>query len=208
MRLYISGGSHIHRNTDEREEEILAALNGQPDVIFEEASKDTGDDSGGWAEILSAPLIIVVLVSWTLLLRFSSTIFGSDRELKDRLYNEDNVQRVKVDHSLTPFISESRKLWAFANWIPILISVPLALTNLRVGLFFMFIFAAVISLSFIAATVAPRNYAIALNIMKANKHNQYDSGVLVVGNEHSEEIKNHIQSASTQIEIVDVPREE
>jgi hypothetical protein len=54
MRLYISGGKHVHRNTTERENEIFNALNGQPDVIFEEASEDT-NNSGGWATILTAP---------------------------------------------------------------------------------------------------------------------------------------------------------
>lgn len=202
MRLYISGGKHVHRNTTERENEIFNALNGQPDVIFEEASEDT-NNSGGWATILTAPLIVISLNIYLLFLRLFSIPFGSDKELQNRLYDGKTVDRIKVDRSLLPFISESRKLWILSNWVSILISLTMAVHDVYVGLFFIVVFGTVIMLSFIAATVAPRNYAIALNIMKAAKHNQYQSGVLIVGDEHREEVKSHIESASAEIEIID-----
>lgn len=206
MRLYISGGKHIHRNTTERENNILAALNGRPDVIFEEATEETNDSSGGWVDIFTAPLIMISLNIYFLFLRLFSIPFGSDSELKDRLYDGEAVERVKVDRSLLPVISEARKLWILSNWVSILISLVIAVSSIYVGMFFLLVFATVTTLSFIAATVAPRNYAIALNIMKAVKQNQYESGVLVVGDEHREEITSHIKSASNEIEIVDDPK--
>lgn len=208
MRLYISGGKHIHRNTTERENATFTALNGQPDVIFEEASEDSSNNSGNWAAILTAPLIVVSLNFYILFLRLFSIPFGSDSELKSRLYDGEAVDRIKVDRSLLPFISEARKLWILSNWVSILISLTLAVFDIYVGLFFIVVFATVITLSFIAATVAPRNYAIALNLMKAAQQNEYESGVLIVGEEHREEIKSHIESASNEIEIIDDPEPE
>lgn len=204
MNLFVSGGRHVHRDSPKRKEEIIQALGGQPDVVLIEGSTEPDDDSEKFRNLLAAPLIVLSLFAYSLFLKSIKFLLSSDQELVESVAGDRKVDKVKVDRPITPMISEGRVLWAVANWIVLIIFVLFFVANgLSSALTFLIIFSTVIFVSFIAGTAAPRNYAMAINTLQVAKDNGYDRAVLVVGNEHAEEVTNHIRSASNDIEIVE-----
>lgn len=204
MRLFVSGGKHIHWDSEGRREEITEALNGMPDVVFSEERTEPPRESELRRNLLAAPLIVITISLYSLALRLLRVPFSSDSKLTSNLSDKDNVDVIGVDRALTPMISEGRKLWTLSNWSTILIVLLLfqsvGFSNAALVLI---IFSVIIVMDFIAGTAAPRNYAMALNLMKAVKKNEYNRGVLVVGGEHKDEVKEHIQAASNEIEVVE-----
>lgn len=204
MRLFVSGGKHIHWDSEDRREEITRALDGTPDVVFSEDRTEPNRESELTRNLLAAPLIIITIYVYSLTLRLLRVPFSSDSQLRKNLSNEDNVDVIGVDRALNPIISEGRKLWTVSNWIAILIALLLLYSvGFASAALVLVIFSVIIVVDFIAGTAAPRNYAMALNLMKAVKENGYNRGVLVVGKEHKEEIKHHIETASNTIELVE-----
>lgn len=204
MRLYISGGKHIHWDSTDRVEEITQALNGEPQVVLVESSSEPDNDREKQYNLLAAPLILCCLISWSLCLKTLRIPFGSDQELVQSISDASDVAEVKVDRPMTPLISEARIAWAFSNWLIILlVTLVYFSSGVYSALFVLVIFATVLFVSFIASTAAPRNYAIAMNTMQTAKENEYERGVLVVGAEHEKEVKQHIKRASTEVEIVE-----
>jgi len=205
MYLYVSGGKHIHRDSTKRKEEITEALNGNPEVVFTEESAEPDNDKEKLRNLLAAPLILFSLLLWTLVLKILRIPFNSDQKLTNEITHTQDVEKIKVDRPITPLISEARILWLFSNWLIIAIVVFIySSVGLSSAMFVLVLFVFILFLSFIAATAAPRNYAIAMNTMQAVKENEYKRGVLVVGSEHVEEVKRHISRASNQIELVEV----
>ncbi|MFB6186835.1 MAG: hypothetical protein ABEI86_08220 [Halobacteriaceae archaeon] len=204
MDLYVSGGRHIHWDSTERREEIIEALNGEPEVILVEGRTEPDDDGEKLRNLVAAPLILFSLVVWSLSLKLLSIPFGSDQELTSELSERSDVDQIKVDMPVTPLISEARKAWAFLNWVVIvLVALVYFTAGLSSALFTLIIFSTILFVSFVAATAAPRNYAIAVNTMQTAKKNDYERAVLVVGNEHAEEVKRHISRASEKIRLVE-----
>nr|WP_157829440.1 hypothetical protein [Haloarcula taiwanensis] len=204
MRLYISGGKHIHWDSTDRVEEITQALNGEPQVVLVESSSEPDNDREKQYNLLAAPLILCCLILWSLCLKALRIPFGSDQELVQSISDAPDVAEVKVDRPMTPLISEARIAWAFSNWLIILlVTLVYFSSGVYSALFVLVMFVAVLFVSFIASTAAPRNYAIAMNTMQTAKENEYERGVLVVGSEHEKEVKKHIKRASTEVEIVE-----
>lgn len=204
MRLYVSGGSHINWDSDEDLEKFTQVLDGRPEVIFTETRSEPDDNKEQWLNRLTAPLVLISIVVYSIILAILRVPFNSDKELVDTLTSTLDVDNISVDRPLRPLISEGRWAWAIANWISIIITIFLYwAAGLAVALLYLLIFISVIFFSFIAGTASPRNYAIAMNTMKAAKQNGYERGVLKVGSEHEEEVKQHIREASDLIEIVE-----
>lgn len=204
MDLYVSAGKHIHLDSEQRRSEVKQALDGEPEVVFVEGRTEPNNRREKLRNFLAAPLLLLGLFAWGLFLKILRIPFGSDQELTEKIANSPDVDKIKADRALTPMISGAWKLWAITNWFPIGVflliysSAGILTSAMIVG-----IFAAVIFINFIAATSAPRNYAIAMNVMRAVKKENYDRGVLVVGKDHSEAVKRHITETSDTIEIVE-----
>lgn len=204
MELYVSGGRHIHWDSEDEREEIIEALGGEPDAVFVERRNEPDDNREQLRNLVAAPLILLALVLWTLLLKVLSIPFGSDKELVDGLSDRPDVDIVKVDMPITPLISEARKAWAPLNWLAVILATS---TYFRSGVYAALIVLIVLTvllfISFVAGTAAPRNYAIAVKIMEAAAKNDYKRGVVRVGGEHAEEVKRHIRSINNGITVVD-----
>ncbi|MDQ2054123.1 hypothetical protein [Halobellus sp. H-GB7] len=141
---------------------------------------------------------------WTFSLKLLSIPFGSDQELTNELSEKSDVDQIKVDMPITPLVSEARKAWAFVNWLVIVLVALIYFTaGLSSAVFTLVIFLTILFVSFVAATAAPRNYAIAVNTMQTAKKNEYERAVLVVGDEHTEEVKRHISRANEKIRLVE-----
>lgn len=204
MDLYISGGRHIHWDSAERRDEVIDALDGEPEVVLVERRAEPDDDGEKLRNLVAVPLILFSLVAWTWSLKLLRIPFDSDQELTSELSEQSNIDQIKVDMPMTPLISEARKAWAFSNWVVIvLVALVYFSAGLSSALFTLIIFSIILFVSFVAATAAPRNYAIAVNTMQAAKNNEYERAVLVVGNEHADEVKQHISRASEIIRLVE-----
>lgn len=205
MILYVSGGRHIHWDSAERREEIIQALDGEPEAVLVEGTNEPDDNKEKLLNLIAAPLVLLYLVSWGICLKILNRVFDTDQKLISSISDDPDIDKIKVDRPLTPIISEARSLWAISNWVILGIVLLIYLgAGLNNALSVLIILSTVIFLNFLAGTAAPRNYAMAINTMEVAKEHGYERVVLVVGDKHAEDVKQNIRRASDNIEIAEV----
>lgn len=205
MKLYISGNRHIQFGTKEEETRILDSTDSSIDVIFEEGRDEDVSDREKTLNLLSAPLTFVSLICYSLVLAFLQWIFTSDNAMQNRLENKTDAEVVKVDFSVHRLVTSARQLWATLNYISLIPLLLFLLADSSSSLLTTSLaYACIVCvLGFIAGTVKARDLAMVLKMNQIAETTDYQTGLLVVGENHQESLKRLLREYSTQIEVVD-----
>lgn len=227
FRLYISGGTHVEWDPQERLDKIHSELGPNVDVVFNEAPRsNTPSPREQYKNIVGLPLMIAVFAVYFASLNLAAKMGRSDQTIVTELSQSADI--APVDRNYHYLLAQDRLMWSlghygilfmilfgFSNWFeqfnqlvdsvmtPLGINLVPVVTILTGLLIWFGAGGLLIGLFFITGTMTTRNDRIIKDIESYVEHNpEVEDGCLIVGGNHVEELQ-RLADRSEVITLVD-----
>jgi hypothetical protein len=221
MKLYLSSGTHVGRNSsiEDRVEEIKSEI-GEVDAIFAEGREDIGvskkDRLLNW---LTTPLTFLAMGLYLRVLYLISLTGRTDGSIDERLSQEKEVLTYNVDKPPHKIIGKDRSIWAWLHWGLVfthyfLLGLTVYVTSLFdsviggqilqelfpvislfAGIVLLFV-GFVTLLIYLLTSLEERNLYMLQQIDKHRREDDIESACLIIGEKHEEGIRELCNSES------------
>ncbi|TKX45818.1 hypothetical protein [Halorubrum sp. ARQ200] len=193
MEIYISGGTHVGTDVEDRVEAIEDNI-GEPDAVFLEDRVSNHRKKEVAINWVAAPLLLVGLKSVLKFIWLFSNFLKTDEEIVEYFQEEYDLEPYYVDKPVHSIIGSQYRDWGLANWsllvMPaVLIYLPFGIIGILLAIVSLITGAISVIIAYLSAVHAERNIYMMNRIAEISENNEYETACVITGREHDSDLR-------------------
>jgi len=195
MEVYISEGQHTFTDDQARIDQSETAVS-NADIVFVEKSSEAFSPLENLRLVISVPLLMGAVLTYLWLLKLAKLVLGDDTAIADHFEKEYGSEMIFVDVPHVILLEKERDFWGIINLLafvwPLGLSLWgfLSLSVVSYG-YILFFQSIIMFTTYLASTLPYRDQYMARQVV--SHANQFDTGLLVIGEQHADGIRRELQ---------------